>query len=88
MYESRAIEQDVDSADLLGGGGDGIGVEDVEDPRSTPSRLFSSDSFSALISVAITRPPSATKASTDARPIPCAAAVISAVLPANRLPIL
>src|SRR5450830_229340 len=48
---------------------------------STPCRLAR---CSLLISVAITRAPSRANISAEARPMPCAAAVINTVLPARR----
>jgi hypothetical protein len=41
----------------------------------------SSFSFSALMSVATTFAPAAAKACTEARPMPCAAAVMRTILP-------
>src|SRR6185312_720188 len=47
---------------------------------------FSSSSFAVLMSVAITSAPSAAKASTEARPMPWAAAVTNAFLPLSLWP--
>ena len=80
--DAGAVEEHVDRADLGGERRDLRAVGHVE--RARLAARSSVASACAFTSVAITRAPSRMKASALARPMPCAAAVISARFPASR----
>ena len=87
MHEAGAVEQHVDGADVARERIDRRCVGDVEQARF--DRLVRGGQFArasfALMSVAITRAPSAANASAVARPMPWPAAVTSARLPFSLL---
>ncbi len=87
MHESGAVEQHVDRADVTRQRIDRRCVGHVEQARfdrRVRGRQFAQACF-ALMSVAMTRAPSAANASAVARPMPWPAAVTSARLPFSLL---